>query len=52
MLYDQPDIGNYQPDIITWFMQKDPSETGVVLNHEGLIISEEGPIKKHVVPKK
>ena len=29
MLFDQPDIGNYQPDIV----QKGPSEGRVVLNH-------------------
>ena len=48
MFFDQPDIGDYQPDMV----QNGLSEARAVLNHGGLIISHEGLIKKHIVPKK
>ena len=48
MLFDRPNIGNYQHDIV----QNGLSEARVFLNREGLISSDEEPTKKHVVPKK
>ena len=48
MLFDRPDIGDYQPDMA----QNGPSEARAVLNHEGLIIADEGPIKSMSSRKK